>query len=179
MSASRKYQRYFKPISSTPFSTAGTIRAQGRVGQTSHARSNARTLFKGVSPVGHGGNVGDVIFSCNSCSGSSGQSTMTNNGYILSRVVYPTAVFNDDCVSNKCNSVQYVKDFSPENSSQSSLLQKNNAISMSSDAKANENEPHIIGTRKMTHAKKLTSVSSSEYMRTRYLHTEGCCSANN
>ena len=58
MSASRKYQRYFKPISREPFSVAGTVRAQGRVGQTSHTRSNTGTLFKGNTPIGHGGENG-------------------------------------------------------------------------------------------------------------------------
>ena len=58
MSASRKYERYFKPISKSQFSTAGTIRAQGRVGQTSLSRSLVNTPFRGVEPRGNGGCCG-------------------------------------------------------------------------------------------------------------------------
>lgn len=197
MSASRKYQRYFKPISRTPFSTAGTIRAQGRVGQTSLSRNTARTPFKGTAPVGNGGDGGryvtSIVVSCNESSPSNGQTTMTSRGHILTSVVHPTAVFNSDCATNKCGATQTVKDFSPENASQSTLLQKNNASVMQRTwpdltgilcippADCTACEPHFIGSRKFTstpYTKRVASVSSSDYMRTQYLYknpTEQCC----
>ena len=201
MSASRKYQRYFKPISSTPFSTAGTVRAQGRVGQTSLSRSNARTPFKGTDPVGNGGDgehyVRSIVVSCNESSPSNGQTTMTSRGHILTSVVHPTAVFNHSCANNKCGVSQTVKDFSPENASQSTLLQQNNALVMQKtwpeltgvqgiplDECNNTCRPYFIGSRKFTRApytKRVTSLSSSDYTRTQYLYknpTEQCCANN-
>lgn len=199
MSASRKYQRYFKPISSVPFSTSGTVRAQGRVGQTSLSRNNARTLFKGTAPVGNGGDRGNyvrsIVLSCNESSPSNGQSTMTSKGHILTSVVYPTAVFNSDCINNKCGATQTVKDFSPENASQSSLLQQKNAIVMQESwpeltgvqgkqCVCDAEQSYFIGTRKMTHVpytKRVEPLSSSDYMRTQYLYknpTEQCCDSN-
>ena len=58
MSNSRKYERYFKPISKKKFSTAGTIRSQGRVGQTSLGRTLVHTPFRGAYPMGSGGCCG-------------------------------------------------------------------------------------------------------------------------
>ena len=199
MSASRKYQRYFKPISREPFSVAGTVRAQGRVGQTSHTRSNTGTLFKGNTPIGHGGEngsyVSSIVMSCNESSPSNGQSTMSTKGHIMSRIVHPTAVFNTGCSINKCGVVQTVKDFSPENASHSALIKKNNAKSMQVNGGETENviippasccsdETYFIGTRrftKSTYTKRLASIPSSEYVRTRYLYshpTEPCCPNN-
>lgn len=197
MSASRKYQRYFQPISRTPFSTAGTIRAQGHVGQTSLSRSNARTPFKGTTPIGNGGDGGQyvtsIVVSCNESSPSNGQTTMTSRGHILTSVVHPTAIFNNDCITNKCGAVQTVKDFSPENASQSTLIQKNNARVMQRNwpdltgtlcipsTNCAACEPHFIGSRKFAstpYTKRVSSVSSSEYVRTQYLYknpTYHCC----
>ena len=105
---SRKYQRYFKPISSTSFSTGGTHRNQGRVGQTSLSRSLVHTPFRGTQPVGHGSNVQtgypkSIVNSCNDSSKSDGQTNMNNRGLLLSRVTNPTSVYNNSCLENPCN----------------------------------------------------------------------------
>ncbi|MAH20733.1 MAG: hypothetical protein CMB96_04780 [Flavobacteriaceae bacterium] len=126
---SRKYQRYFKPISSTSFSTAGTIRNQGRVGQTSLSRSLVHTPFKGDAPVGHGSNVQtgypkSIVNSCNKSSNSDGQTNMTNKGVILSRVVNPTSVYNNSCIENPCNKPTF-KNTSAEYHSSGSLTRRN------------------------------------------------------
>ena len=189
MSASRKYQRYFKPISRAPFSTSGTVRAQGRVGQTSLSRSTARTPFKGIAPVGNGGDndkyvINVVMSCCNESSPSNGQTVITSRGHILSRVVHPTAVFNSGCIDNNCGAVQTVKDYSPENATQSTLIMKNRASMMQ------KFWPDLTGqiTRstadsKATSApytKRVESLSSGDYMRTQYVYqhpTEPCCSS--
>jgi hypothetical protein len=170
MSASRKYQRYFNPVSRAAFSTSGTVRAQGRVGQTSLSRSNTTTPFKGVDPVGNGGSGGNyvrnIVLSCNKSSPSNGKTTMTSQGYILSRVLHP--------IDNECGAVQTVKDYSPENASQSMRLKQNNAIMMQTCG------PELTGRitrasndRKPTsspYTKRVHALSSSEYTRTQYLH---------
>ena len=135
MSASRKYQRYFKPISRTPFSTSGTVRAQGRVGQTSISRTTTRTPFKGMSPIGNGGDNGKYVINvvlscCGESVPSNGQTAMTSRGHILSRVVHPTAVFNSGCIDNKCGAVQTVKDYGQDNATQSMRVMKNRASMM-------------------------------------------------
>lgn len=126
---SRKYQRYFKPISSTPFSTAGTIRNQGRVGQTSLSRSLVHTPFRGDAPVGYGSNVQtgypkSIVNSCNESSNSDGQTNMTNKGLLLSRVENPTAVYNQSCLDNPCNQPTF-KNTSAEYHSAGSLIRRN------------------------------------------------------
>ena len=77
---SKKYERFFKPVSRNGFSSSGTNRSQGRVGQTSLSRAGK---------------------SCCTGSKSQGKSSMTSKGLILSRVVNPTSVFNTSCDS-KC-----------------------------------------------------------------------------
>lgn len=166
MSNSRKYQRYFQPISKTHFSTSGTIRAQGHIGQTSMSRSLSRTQFKGTSPVGNGGNNGqyveNIVLSCNQCSPSLGQTVMTSKGFILSNITYPTSVYNKQCETNGCNGVmQTVKDLNQDNVSQSMNLLRNNAVLMKtkwSDISGFKNK------------KRIDNLSSSEYLRTQYLY---------
>ena len=188
MSASRKYQRYFKPISRVPFSTSGTVRARGGVGQTSLSRSTTRTPFKGVAPVGNGGNNGNyvrnVVWSCNESSPSSGQTVMTSRGHILSRVVHPTAVFNKDCIDNNCGAVQTVKDYSQENASQSMRLAKNNAVIMQKSwpelTGQNARSNDVSKETSAPYTKRVETLSSGNYMRTQYLYqhpTEPCCSS--
>ena len=165
MSNSRKYQRYFQPISKTHFSTSGTIRTQGHVGQTSISRSVTRTQFKGTAPVGNGGNNGqyveNIVLSCNQCSPSLGQSVMTSKGFILSNITYPTSIYNKYCETNGCGVVQTVKDLNQENSSQSMKLLRNNSIFMKTkwgDISGFKNK------------KRIDPLSSSEYTRTQYLY---------
>ena len=85
---SKKYERYFKPVSRNGFSSSGTYRGQGRVGQTSLNRT---------------GN------SCCIGSRSEGKSSINTKGLLLSRVTNPTSVFNSRCDS-KCSKpiVKYI-----------------------------------------------------------------------
>ena len=204
MSKSRKYQRYFQPISKEPFSTAGTNRSQGRVGQTSLSTSYTRTPFIGTSPVNYGDNYDNIVFSCCSSSASQGKSSKTTKGFLLSTVENPTSVYNSTCISN-CNNNNIVKDFSPENNSQGVLTQRNQTKNLQ------QNWPELIGNagkyytcnscsypdgtpdpvkggtsyhiggRLVTnepYAKRVAPMSSGEYMRTQFLYqnkTEECC----
>jgi len=77
---SKKYERFFKPVSRNGFSSSGTYRGQGRIGQTSLSRTGT---------------------SCCNGSKSDGSSSINTKGLILSRVVNPTSVFNNTCDS-KC-----------------------------------------------------------------------------
>lgn len=97
---SKKYERFFKPVSRNGFSSSGTYRGQGRVGQTSLNRT---------------GN------SCCAGSRSNGKSSINTKGLILSRVVNPTSVFNPSC-DPKC-AKPLVKRIAPL--SQSELLKTN------------------------------------------------------
>lgn len=163
MSNSRKYQRYFKPISKESFSISGTRRSQGRIGQTSHRES------------------------CCSSSASEGKSNKTNKGFLLSTVEYPTAIYNTSC-NGACNRI-VVKDFSPENSSQSVLLQRKKNIQMQQWNNLNGEmgktcqcaTTYHIGGRVITnepYTKRVAPMSAREYMNTQYLYnnkTEECC----
>ena len=195
----RKYERYFSPISRKPFSTAGTFRGQGMVGQTSLTRPQINTPFRGAHAIGNGGCCGtynrEVVFnSCCNATPSNGQSNMNTKGFFASRIGYPTAVYNDDCkmscknrVLNKsCNvkipnsTVQCggVKDYSPLNLSQSSYLQNQNAKVMQ------QSWPRINGKRGQRRLRgpytktPNVAMSSSEYQKTQFLFknaTEECC----
>lgn len=191
MSNSRKYQRYFQPISKEHFSTAGTIRSQGRVGQTSLSQSYSRTPCIGTSPVGYGGCCGtynaSIIFPCCNSSSSEGKSTKTNKGFLMSTVEYPTSVYNNTCIGH-CNK-KVVKDFSPENNSESARLQRTKHIQMQQWNNLNGelgktcpcSTSYHIGGRMITnepYTKRVSSMSSGEYMNTQYLYnnkTEECC----
>ena len=89
---SRKYERYFNPVSRNGFSSSGTSRSQGRVGQTSLSRTGR---------------------SCCVGSKSNGQSSMTSKGLILSRVVNPTGVYNSSC-ENQCGNRNLYKNVTPK-----------------------------------------------------------------
>lgn len=196
MSNSRKYERYFKPISKKKFSTAGTIRSQGRVGQTSLGRTLVHTPFRGAYPMGSGGCCGtyteSIVNSCCVDTPSNGQTSMTSRGVVLSRVSHPTSVLNSSC-KNTCkedvlnkgqippeSSTQQfgsVKDFSPLNHSQSSLLKKRLTKNFQ------KNWVSIDGKRGATNKQIIAkvppvAVSSSEYLNTRYLYNNpsvNCC----
>ncbi|MDA9216471.1 hypothetical protein N9O88_01455 [bacterium] len=195
MSNSRKYERYFKPISKSQFSTAGTIRAQGRVGQTSLSRSLVNTPFRGVEPRGTGGCCGtynkNIVNSCCATTPSNGQTSINSVGLRLSRVRHPTSVFNNSCqnscktdalnkgkIPNPPSTKQFgsVKDFSPLNHSQSSLINKKNAKIMQSEwnsinGKFGKTKGNIA---KVPHV----ATSSSQYLKTQFLYnnpTQNCC----
>ena len=54
----KKSERYFNPISRTPFSTSNNLRNQGWVGQTSLSRAIAPTIYRGTVAQGYGGCCG-------------------------------------------------------------------------------------------------------------------------
>ena len=195
MSASRKYERYFKPISKSQFSTAGTIRSQGRVGQTSLSRSLVNTPFRGVEPRGNGGCCGtydkNIVNSCCATTPSNGQTSINTIGLKLSRVKHPTSVFNYSCqdsckidVLNKGkkpippSTKQFgsVKDFSPLNHSQSSLIKNKNAKIMQSEWNSVNGK---LGKKNGNIAKvPPVATSSSQYMKTQFVYnnpTHNCC----
>lgn len=140
MANSRKYQRYFKPISHEQFSTAGTMRTQGRIGQTSLSRSIVRTPFRGELPIGYGGSNSEydvnIVYSCNNSSPSNGQASLTTKGHILSRFINPSTVFNSNCDNHNCGSSQTVKNFNPLEHSHSIYLRKLKVINVSQTAEA-------------------------------------------
>lgn len=161
MSNSRKYERYFKPISHEQFSTSGTMRTQGRIGQTSLSRSITRTPFKGQEPVGYGSSnntyIKNIVFSCNNSSLSNGQSTLTNKGHILSKIVNPTSVYNDKCSFNKCDSTQIVKNFNSHDHLQSSYVRKLKGINVKKETTTSNKDftfdcdnIYMLGTRKIS-----------------------------
>ena len=175
--SSRKYQRYFKPISSQPFSTAGTHRNQGRVGQTSLSRSIVHTPFKGANPIGHGANTStgypvNIVNSCCKSSHSVGKSNMTSNGLFLSRVTNPTSVYNEDCIDHPCNKPTF-KNTSAEYHSQGSLMRRNVNKLMSihydelDGSSAKTSGPQAVNLQgPMPFAKNVAPISSGEYMQT-------------
>jgi len=57
----KKSERFFKPISRTPFSTSNNRRNQGWVGQTSLSRYTAPTTYRGTTAQGYGGCCGQYI----------------------------------------------------------------------------------------------------------------------
>jgi len=204
----RKNERYFNPISSQPFSTAGVHRNQGRVGQTSLSRTLVRTPMRLVAgeavPIGYGSSQNkypiNIISTCCNGSHSNGQTSMTNKGVILSRVTNPTGVYNTACnKSGACNK-PIAKDFNPENHTNSALIRRNRTRVMQEsypqlDGKkgyvyncnscdAGAPPTHYIGTRKFTnapYAKNVAPMSASEYMRTGFLYnnkSEHCCDPN-
>ena len=175
--SSRKYERYFKPISSQPFSTAGTHRNQGRVGQTSLSRSIVHTPFRGNKPRGHGANAStgypvNIVNSCYKSSHSDGRSSMTSNGLFLSRVTNPTSVYNKDCVDHPCNQPTS-KNMSPEYHSQGSLVRRNvNKLMAVHYDDLDGSTAKISGPQTtnlqgpMPFAKNVAPISSSDYIRT-------------
>ena len=186
MANSRKYQRYFKPISHEHFSTSGTMRTQGRIGQTSLSRSIVRTQFRGDVPVGHGGSngsfVSNIIYSCNNSSSSNGQSSLTTKGHILSRFINPSAVFNSGCVNNKCGSSQTVKKFDSLEHSHSNYIRKLKATNVAQTEEAPTlikatvsecDNIYMIGTRKKSrnsyHKDGIGAISSGKYNETTLL----------
>jgi len=192
MSNSRKYERYFKPISSTPFSAAGTHRNQGFVGQTSLFRVQGHTPFKGQYPVGTGSRSGtyveNIVNSCCLNTPSLGRASMTTAGLFSSRIVHPTAVCNSNNIETPICQQIIVKDFSPEMNSQSVLLKNKQDHRMSNcfdklsgtDGKywtcsKCPNANYFLGSKKKIqepYAKRVAPMSSSEYMTTKLASTK-------
>lgn len=174
--SSRKYERYFNPISSQPFSTAGTDRNQGRVGQTSLSRSLVRTtrISRSALPRGNGGTLGNypvnIVNSCCNNSHSEGKTSMTTTGLLLSRVKNPTGVYNTSCAKDGAFNKQTVKNFDPAVHSNETRIKRLRAKNMQKNwvnLKLNLNGE-----------KRLAPMDISEYLRTQYLYnnpTENCC----
>lgn len=141
----RKYERYFNPISRESFSTAGTHRNQGRVGQTSLSRSLVRTTrIPGTAlPTGNGGTCGkypvNIVNSCCKGSHSDGQTSMTTKGLLLSRVRNPTGVYNTACAEPGACNKPTVKNFDPAIHSNETLLRRLRAKNMQ------QNWPNLDG----------------------------------
>ena len=88
----KKSERFQYPISGkghNGFSLVGGYRNIGAVGQTNLAKSVSRTRFRGIIPMGHGGNNGEfkiVINNSGSCCGND------------SSIIKPTVKTNKDAI---------------------------------------------------------------------------------
>jgi len=133
------------------------------------SRSITRTPFRGENANGHGGMSGNsIVYSC--C-----EST-PSLGYLS--------------VKSQASNVNTVKDFSPENNSQSGLLEKTvRRIHQTTTPTHNEDVylykgTYFIGGRRFTvkpYTKRVSPLSSSHYTQTQYLYrhpTEPCCAVS-
>tara|TARA_Y100001958_G_scaffold157925_1_gene154318 strand:- start:11873 stop:12898 length:1026 start_codon:yes stop_codon:yes gene_type:complete len=128
----KKSRRYKAPVSGIKekgFSIVGGHRNQGWIGQDNLARHLIRTPFKGLEPMGYGGNNGKYLVSvlhgqcCTNDADIIKRSTMNTPGLFDTRVKHPTGVFHDDCGQGKCGK-NWVKDFEPLNHSQSGHIKR-------------------------------------------------------
>ena len=148
--SSRKYERYFNPISRQSFSTAGIHRNQGRVGQTSLSRSLVRTtrISRTDIPTGSGGTNGNypisIVNSCCKGSHSEGQTSMTTKGLLLSRVRNPTGVYNTSCAEDGACQKITVKNFDPAIHSNETRIKRLRAKNMQ------QNWPNLDGRAAIT-----------------------------
>jgi hypothetical protein len=113
----KKSERYFKPVSRTPFSTSNNRRNQGWVGQTSLSRSIRPTTYTVINgsisaAQGYGGCCGKYVRG-DHC-GPNICTPVVQTGY----KVRPCG----NCNGKRAN--QTVKDFSPLNMTQSQYLDK-------------------------------------------------------
>ncbi len=107
----RKSERYFKPISRTPFSTSNNLRNQGWVGQSSLSRS----LLPTTSITVNGGP--SVARGYGGCCG-------TYPEFADCGLNICTPVIQTGYKARVCQSCPVVKDFSPLNQSQSQRLSR-------------------------------------------------------
>ena len=188
----RKSRGYNNPISgqgTQGFSLNGGYRNQGWVGQTSISRPVHRTLFKGSSPVGNGGHLGQYNVSilggmcCANDSSIIKSSTLNNKGHIDSTVRYPTSIYNTSCIDGPCYK-DTVKLFDPLQSSQdiyinnltdkiaSCAVEKTTSGFYNCPSTTNNNNnkcfSHFIGGKKKIatpYSKNVSSLSYGEYVR--------------
>lgn len=127
---SRRFKAHVSGEGEKGFSLNGGRRSQGWIGQDTLGRHLGRTPFRGVVPVGHGGNGGKYkvsIVEGGPCSTNDPniikRSTMNTQGYISATVNEPTAVFNTTCTKNRC-AKKWVQDFNPLNKTQSGHIRK-------------------------------------------------------
>ena len=140
----RKSRRYQAPISgrgktrtvdgtvyTSGFSLNGGTRNQGWVGQGVRGRTIVGTKFRGPLPMGNGGCCGTYsknIVNGTCCTNDAGiikRSAMNTRAYINSSYINPTGVLHPNCNSEAaCRLSNVVKDFSPENHSQGSRIEK-------------------------------------------------------
>ena len=131
----QKSRRYQAPISGQGkdgFSLNGGYRIQGWVGQGVRGRTIVGTPFRGALPRGSGGCCGTYTQNIigNACCTNDPsiikRSTMNTPGFIESSYIHPTGVLHQGCSTPnaKCSLSNIVKDFSPENHSQGSRIDK-------------------------------------------------------
>jgi hypothetical protein len=102
----RKSRGYNQPISgqgSQGFSLTGGYRNQGWVGQTSISRPVYRTIFKGASPVGHGGTSGEYEVSI-----QSGGMCSANDSSVLKHPTLDTKSHINKILSCNKQTVKYI-----------------------------------------------------------------------
>ena len=111
------------------FSINGGMRNQGWVGQDTLGRHLNGTRFRGLEPMGNGGCCGKYVINIVNSGGCNTnnpdvikRSTLNTSGYLNATVKHPTAVYNEGC-SEIC-SVNWVKNFSSLDHSQSSYIEK-------------------------------------------------------
>tara|TARA_B100001769_G_scaffold275223_2_gene276405 strand:- start:3537 stop:4154 length:618 start_codon:yes stop_codon:yes gene_type:complete len=146
----RKSRGANNPISAygNGFSLNGGHRNKGWVGQSSLGRSNSYCSA----------NDANIIK----------MSSMSNNGYITSRIRNPTSVFNADC--NSTNTKDWVKVFNEQQQSQGAYIDNvhtKTTVSCeveSTDAGVCKNKCNSVGI--LTPAAINGAISSSDYMKT-------------
>ena len=129
---SRRYQATVSGRGKDGFSLNGGYRVQGWVGQDVRGRTIVGTPFRGALPKGSGGCCGTYtknIVGNTCCTNDPSiikRSTMNTPGFIESSYMHPTGVLHQGCSTPnaKCGLFNVVKDFSPENHSQSSRIDK-------------------------------------------------------
>ena len=130
---SRHYKARISGQGKDGFSLNGGHRNQGWVGQGVRGRSLTGTPYRGVAPMGNGGHLGRYVKKISNRSGSQcctndssiiKRSTMNNMGRIDSSFIYPTSVFNNSCEHGECPVTNWVKDFSPLNHSEGSVIDR-------------------------------------------------------
>lgn len=130
---SRHYKARISGQGTKGFSLNGGHRNQGWVGQGVRGRSLTGTPYRGVVPMGNGGHLGKYVRKISNRSGSQcctndpniiKRSTMNNMGRIDSSFIYPTSVFNNSCEHGLCPVTNWVKDFSPLNHSEGTVIDR-------------------------------------------------------
>jgi len=114
------------------FSLNGGTRNQGWVGQDVRGRTIVGTKFRGALPMGNGGCCGTYsknIVNGTCCTNDAGiikRSNMNTRAYINSTYINPTQVLHPNTCNTEygCKLSNVVKDFSPENHSQGSRIEK-------------------------------------------------------
>jgi hypothetical protein len=158
MLAKKHYSQ--KNLSKKGFSLKGNSCNQSFIGKTREI-SCVRTIYRGLTPLGHGGNQGkytkNILIGNNKKNTDSrdSTSTMTTSGYISTRIKNPIVCNDDSCSRN------WVKTFNPLEHSQGDHVKKkrikNACVLVYSDSGIkpthdNCSDTYYVGSRKMTRA---------------------------